>query len=304
MDTAVLLGSAAVGVAVPLLVWGAAMGSARSSDRARQNLGSAVPLTDEREVVLQQSAVDRAVLPTIRALSARARRLTPAGWVDSLQRQLRLAGSPRAWPLDRLLAAKMILGLVGVLTALLVIGSGLTGPKVLLSVVLGVGLFFVPDLILWGRAQERQTAIAFALPDTLDQMTISVEAGLGFDAALKRSARAGRGPLADEFEYVLGELRLGVGRNKAFRNLADRSSVPELRQFAFAVQQADEYGLPVAQVLRVQAAELRVKRRQRAEERAMKIPVKIVFPLVTCIFPTLFAVLLGPAVIRIARVLF
>jgi tight adherence protein C len=138
----------------------------------------------------------------------------------------------------------------------------------------------------------------------MDQLTISVEAGLGFDAALARVSTAGQGPLAEELRRLLGEIKVGVPRREALRHLLDRTEVQELRHFVLALQQAEEYGLPVARVLRVQAAELRIKRRQRAEEQAMKVPVKIVFPLVLCIFPSLFVVLLGPAVIRVMRTLF
>jgi tight adherence protein C len=135
-------------------------------------------------------------------------------------------------------------------------------------------------------------------------MTICVESGLGFDAALQRVGERGSGPLAEELGRTLSELSMGVTRREALGALVERTDVDELRRFVLAVRQADEYGLPVARVLRVQAGQLRARRRLEAEERAMKIPVKIVFPLVTCIFPSLFVVLLGPAVIRIVRTMF
>jgi tight adherence protein C len=197
----------------------------------------------------------------------------------------------------------MVLGIGGVIGGLqwgggVVIGGLMTG--------LLVGLFgySLPDLLLWSRGRERQDLIQKELPDTMDQLTISVEAGLGFDAALARVSTAGQGPLAEELRRLLGEIKVGVPRREALRHLLDRTEVQELRHFVLALQQAEEYGLPVARVLRVQAAELRIKRRQRAEEQAMKVPVKIVFPLVLCIFPSLFVVLLGPAVIRVMRTLF
>ncbi len=301
----VIFGAAAVAVSIPLLIFGLASAPRRRSRLVRQNLAAGERVVvDERQAMLATSALQRAILPAIRALAARGRRLTPAGWIETLEQRLALAGSPRAWSLERVLAAKLILGLAGAATAIYLLASEVTVVNVVVAVAAALGGYFAPDLILYGRAQERQQAIQLALPDTLDQMTISMEAGLGFDAALKRSADAGEGPLPDELHRILGELKLGVSRRKAFQNLAARSDVPELRHFVFAVLQADEYGLPIAQVLRVQAAELRVKRRQRAEERALKLPVKIVFPLVTCIFPSLFIVLLGPAVIRISRTLF
>jgi tight adherence protein C len=174
-----------------------------------------------------------------------------------------------------------------------------------MAAIIGVGVlgYAVPDLIIGSRGRQRQTQIGRELPDTLDQLTISVEAGLGFDAALMRVASTGTGPLAEELRRMLGELKVGVSRADAFRHLIDRTDVSELRHFALVLKQAEEFGLPIARVLRIQAAELRMKRRQRAEETAMKVPVKIVFPLVLCIFPALFVVLLGPAVIRVLRVL-
>jgi tight adherence protein C len=161
--------------------------------------------------------------------------------------------------------------------------------------------YVTPDVILWGRAKERQDLIRKALPDTLDQLTICVESGLGFDAAMKRVGGRGDGPLAEELRRTLNEIAVGVPRAEALVAMADRTDVPELRHFVLAVRQADAFGLPIARVLRIQASQLRVKRRQAAEERAMKMPVKIVFPLVACIFPSLFVVLLGPAVIRVMR---
>lgn len=160
----------------------------------------------------------------------------------------------------------------------------------------------VPDAILHARGRERQAAILKELPDTLDQLTISVEAGLGFDAALSRVAVSGTGPLAEELTRLLAEIKVGVPRSESLKKLLTRTDVYELRHFILALQQAEQFGLPVARVLRIQSGELRVKRRQRAEETAMKVPVKIVFPLVFCIFPALFVVLLGPAMIRVARV--
>jgi tight adherence protein C len=162
----------------------------------------------------------------------------------------------------------------------------------------------VPDLILWGRARERQDLIRRELPEVLDQLTVCVESGLGFDAALQRVGSKGAGPLSEELQRTLNELAVGVPRRDALGNLVSRTDVDELRRFVVAVRQADEFGLPVARVLRIQSRQLRERRRLSAEERAMKMPVKIVFPLVLCIFPALFVVLLGPAVIRVMRTLF
>ncbi|MGI8676471.1 MAG: type II secretion system F family protein, partial [Nocardioidaceae bacterium] len=149
---------------------------------------------------------------------------------------------------------------------------------------------------------ERKELTQTALPDALDLLTISVEAGLGFDAALAHVAKNTHGPLAEEFARVLQEMQLGSGRSEAMRALGERSSLPELRGFVTSMVQADAFGIPVGRVLRVQATEMRTKRRQRAEEKAQKVPVKILFPLIFCILPTLFVVVMGPGVISMMGV--
>jgi tight adherence protein C len=302
LPASVIVGAVAVGLALPLLIFGLSSSSEPRPDPVRLNLRSDRGITDQRQRVLQESALDRAVRPAIRSLATRARRFTPGGVIEKLEQRLRLAGSPQGWTLERLLALKVVIGILGLVTAIYYLTAAPSGLTVVIAPIVGLGSYVVPDLILWGRAQERQQLIATALPDTLDQMTISVEAGLGFDAALQRVAANTRGPLAQELARTLNEVKLGAGRQQALQNLAERTNVPELRHFIYAIRQAEEYGLPVAKVLRIQAGELRVKRRQRAEERALKMPVKIVFPLVLCIFPTLFIILLGPAVIRISEI--
>jgi tight adherence protein C len=212
-----------------------------------------------------------------------------------------LAGAPAAWPMERVLAAKLVLGGTGVLFGLFrFLGAPSAGGLFLLAALAGGG-YLLPDLLLHNTAGKRQKAIGLALPDTLDQITIAVEAGLGFDAAMARAGATGKGPLAEELVRTLQDVQAGMSRSQALKRLADRTNVAELRHFVLALLQADSYGVPVAQVLRVQAAELRVKRRQRAEEKAMKIPVKVIFPLILFILPAMFVVIIGPAAIRIGR---
>lgn len=283
--------------AVPLLVWSVA------GERNRTGAALAAAVADERQVLLRTSPLDRILLPVVRALGRRVRAVTPAGWVSSLDRRVRLAGSPAAWSVERALALKLVLAVTGGLALPVVTGAALS-PKLIGAAVVAAWVGYVlPDALLHARGRERQKLILRELPDTLDQLTISVEAGLGFDAAVARVATSGDGPLAEELRRVLAEVKVGVPRSDAFRRLLERTDVYELRHFVLALQQAEQYGLPVARVLRIQSGELRLKRRQRAEEEAMKIPVKIVFPLVFCIFPALFVVLLGPAMIRVARTL-
>jgi tight adherence protein C len=229
--------------------------------------------------------------------------LSPSGIATIMQRRLDVAGNPRGWTTDRMLAVKglglVTLGLLGAL-------AGLRSPE-LLVVAGGFGAiigFFMPDLLLRNSGQKRQQKIPRALPDALDMLTICVEAGLGFDAALAQVARYTHGPLALEFARALQEMQIGKSRTEALRSMAERTTVPELRAFVSAMVQSAELGIPVAHVLREQAKEMRVRRRQRAEEQAQKVPVKITFPLILCLFPALLVVLLGPGAIQIAHSLF
>jgi tight adherence protein C len=232
-------------------------------------------------------------------LAGLARGLTPAGTVARLDRLAATAGRPAAWPVPRLVAAKLVMALIAAALSVLVVLGNPAVPSVLLGVVVTGVAYVVPELLLWSRGQERQKAIQLELADTLDQMTIAVEAGLGFESAMARAGRNGKGPLAEELVRTLQDIAVGQPRRDAYLALAERTGVPDLRRFIRAVVQADAYGVSIADVLRTQAQEMRLKRRQRAEEKAMQIPVKVIFPLILCILPTLFIVLLGPAVLDI-----
>jgi tight adherence protein C len=234
-----------------------------------------------------------------RAGAGLVRALTPGGTVARLNRLAGTAGRPAAWPLPRLVAAKLVLAAVAAGLGLLVFSSNPGLLPGLLGVTVTAVAYFVPELLLYSRGQERQQAISLELADTLDQMTIAVEAGLGFESAMARAGRNGTGPLAEELVRTLQDIAVGQPRRDAYLALAERTAVPDLRRFIRAVVQADQYGVSIADVLRTQAQEMRLKRRQRAEEKAMQIPVKVIFPLILCILPTLFIVLLGPAVMDI-----
>ncbi|MFE4834306.1 type II secretion system F family protein [Arthrobacter sp. NPDC056691] len=225
-------------------------------------------------------------------------RLTPGGYVQKLDRLLALAGRPASMPLGRVLAAKPTLGLIGGLLGLYISSIGSTPIMKLVGIfVLFLG-YFIPDLMLYSKGQERQKAMQLELANTLDQMLISVEAGLGFEGAMARAGENGKGPLADELVRTLQDMQVGRSRRESYIALAERTNIPELRSFVQAVVQADTYGIAISRVLRVQAKVMRVKRRQRAEEKAMKLPVMILFPLLFFIFPVLFIAILGPAVIN------
>ncbi|MDT7786815.1 MAG: tight adherence protein [Pseudonocardiales bacterium] len=229
-------------------------------------------------------------------------RLSPAGVVMRLQHRLDLAGNPPTWTPDRVLAFKGIGLLFGAVL------GGLIGFRSVGWMLLGIAVgavfgFFLPDLLLLNAGQKRQEKVRRALPDALDMLTVCVEAGLGFDAALAQVARNTQGPLAQECARVLQEMQIGKSRNEALRALTLRTTVAELRAFVSALAQAGELGVPIASVLREQAREMRVRRRQRAEEQAQKVPVKILFPLIVCLFPAMFVVIIGPGAISIAKVL-
>ena len=299
---ALFFGASAV-VGATLILWRTLVADRGASRGASQNLfvGGA-PAVDLRQALLARSATDRAVKPTVASLARSARRLTPVGRIAALERRIVIAGGSQRWPLERVLAAKVALGLTGLAMGGLFVLRGPSAFNVLLAGGLVALGFWLPDILLQNRATKRQLAVQRALPDTLDQLTITVEAGLAFDASIARSARTSSGPLTDELRRVLQDTPAGMSRREALRGLADRVDVPELRSFTTAVSQAEQYGVPIAEVLRVQAKEQRTKRSQRAEEQAMKLPVKLLFPTVVFIFPVMFIVLLGPAAIQISGV--
>jgi tight adherence protein C len=244
---------------------------------------------------------DRVLVPALQRLTGFGRRLTPTDQADRIRHRLDAAGSPARWDTDRVLAFKALGLLCGAVLGLglpLLLGAGPL-PTVGIGVVVALLGYYGVDLWLYQLAYDRRETIQRALPDALDLLTISVEAGLGFDAALTQVARNTEGALADEFFRVLQEMQIGLGRAEAFRALAERTNVADLRSFVTAMVQADVFGIPIANVLRVQAREMRIKRTQRAEEQAQKVPVKILFPLIFCILPVLFIVVIGPAGISI-----
>jgi tight adherence protein C len=288
-------------LALPLLVF-SLVGGQGANGRVSRNLSAGlVPGNDLRRLVLGQSAAERLARPVVAALAGRARRMTPSGRLAHLERRLNVAGA--TWPIEYVLAAK--LAAAGFLGGAGAVWTALSPslPRAVVAVVAGAAGWFAPEAVLYGRGRERQLTVRHELPDILDQITVCVEAGLGFDSALARASKTHGGPLAQEIQRMLQDVRVGIPRMEALESMLARTDVAELRQLVHAVHQAETYGVPVAQALRAQAGEQREKRRQRAEEQAMKIPVKLVFPLVLCILPTLFIVVLGPAVLRFTRAL-
>jgi tight adherence protein C len=269
-------------------------------------LGSIDVAIDLKEAELNRSLTQRFVLPALSSFGSIARRLTNEDMRNRLNQKILLAGSPKGWDAERIVTVKF---LVGVAIPSLYIALSLLNGKLDVLAMVGSGLVFYagwfgPPSLLSARAFRRQENIRRELPDTMDLLTISVEAGLGFDAAVGQCITNIKGTLSDELARVMQEMQLGVARAQAFRNLDVRTEVEELKSFVLAMIQADQFGISVSRVLRAQAAQLRIRRRQMAEETAMKLPVKMIFPLILCVMPSLFVVVIGPGVIRIAENLF
>jgi tight adherence protein C len=231
--------------------------------------------------------------------TAFSHRVTPKGYAAWLDKQLAASGRPKDWPLGRVIMVKPLLALAGAVLGILLVAGSPTAINFVLAVGVTALSYFVPDLLIRNNAEKRREKIKLELPDTLDQMLISVQAGLGFETAMARAGQNGKGPLAEELIRTLQDIQVGRSRKEAYLAMAQRVDVPDLRSFVRAVVQADAYGIAIANVLNSQAKDMRVKRRQRAEEHAMKMPVKMLFPLIFSILPTLFIVVLGPTVMSI-----
>jgi tight adherence protein C len=258
-------------------------------------------ITNIREKQLLDSARDRIAAPIVSGLIGLAKRYTPVGYVEKTKKKLIISGRYDPIDHDRFLAVRVAtIAAIPVVLFVFWFVIDLHGRTRLLVAALTV-LFLVlgPDATLNRRVQERQEKIRRALPDILDLLTISVEAGLGFEQALDRTVKAVPGPLSDEFVRMLNEVRAGSTRAAAMRAIDDRTDVLEVRSFILAILQADTFGVSIGRILRAQADEMRVKRKQLAQERAQKAPVKMLLPMVFCVFPALFVVVLGPAVINI-----
>jgi tight adherence protein C len=246
-------------------------------------------------------ATDRLVRPGFARLARAVRRVSPTGTPARLQRRLDLAGNPQAWTVERILASKALGLIVGAATGVLILSAGNRLLGAIWLAAAAVGGFFLPDILLYNSGLKRQQTLQRSIPDALDMLTVCVEAGLGFDAGIAQVATNVEGPIAGEFARLLREMQIGRTRVSAFQELAQRTTVPELRIFVSALTQSDKLGIPLANVLREQSNEMRLKRRQRAEEQAQKVPVKILFPLIFCILPALFVVVIGPGAIQIAK---
>lgn len=253
-----------------------------------------------RDDELAKPLAQRTIGPIVLKTSGLLKRFTPVGYLEKKEQELVFAGHPGNLDAPAFVVIKLLTTIAGLIAAFLLLDFGADGTQRIMLFLMPIALgFFGPDAWLKRKIKDRQNAMLRALPDILDLLVISVEAGLGFDAALQRVVETVPGPLSEEFYRMLQETRVGVSRREAMRGLMNRTDLEELRSFILAMIQAEAFGVTIARVLRVQADEMRVKRRQRAQEKAFAAPVKITFPLIFCIFPSLFIVLLGPAAIQI-----
>src|SRR6476646_4117316 len=250
-------------------------------------------IQDVRDQEMLAPISERIVAPALEALAGFTTRFTPQGYREEIARKLVQAGNPSNLTVDQLQVLKLLGAVSGILwVPLIFVGLHLSGFMA----------FIVPDNIYLNRKiEDRQHDIAVQLPDILDLLVISVEAGLGFEQALERTTVAVPGALSDEFRRMLRETRFGATRAEALRAMDERADVPELRTFILAMLQADTFGVSISRLLRSQADEMRVRRRLRAQTQAQKLPVKMLFPLVFCIFPSIFVVILGPAFIQMSK---
>jgi tight adherence protein C len=296
--------AAAAAVAIILIALGLAGGSAVDPVQARLTQLGTMQARNLEEIELQQPFLDRTFRPLVGKLSGTASRFTSVSFTQTAEKRLAMAGNPGDLRVADWLGIKVISAVVFAILFFLVF-TFLLGTGAVLGVLIGlVGIMFgyiAPEFWLGRRVRGRQHAILLQIPDALDLLTISVRAGLGFDAALGKVVEKMNGPLTDEFRRALAEVRMGKARRDALRDIVPRTDVGPLTNFIGAIIQAEQLGVSISKVLQVQSEQLRIERRQRAEEMANKAPIKMLFPLVGCIFPSLFVVILGPAIILIIK---
>lgn len=304
MTPEILLAGLATFLAVALAIYGSVSGVAeRGRVRAALRAIEGYEAETLRQRELEAPLSQRLLQPFGQAFAAVGRRLVPTGYLDRIRQKLIHAGRGTPEELDRFRAlrvATLALAPVGLVAGFLLVPPPVE-QRVAAGLFLGLLAVLGPDAILNRQVQERQDEVRRTLPDLLDLLTISVEAGLGFEQALDRTVIAVPGPLSAEFARMLGEMRAGAGRADSLRTMSDRIDVPEVRSFVLALIQAETFGVSIARVLRNQADEMRVKRRQFAQERAQKAQVKMLIPMVLCIFPAFFLVVLGPAIIQVSE---
>ena len=305
MDPIALVVAGVAAGAILLIVIGLAGNSPVDPVQARLTQLGSMQAKNLEELELQQPLIDRTLRPLMARLSGRMSRMASSSFTQTTEKRLAIAGNPGNMRVADWLGIKAIGAIVGgIIFALLFVIPGVIGfvPFPINLIMIPVGVMFgytIPEFWLGGRVRKRQKAILLMIPDALDLLTISVRAGLGFDGALGKVVEKLKGPLTEEFRRALAEIRVGKPRRDALRDIVPRTEVQALTNFIGAIIQAEQLGVSISKVLQVQSEQLRIERRQRAEEMAAKAPIKMLFPLVGCIFPSLFIVILGPAIILI-----
>ncbi len=290
-----------------LIVIALAGGSSVDPVQARLTQLGTMQAKNLEELELQAPFIERTLRPLGARLSGRISGMASSSFTEKTEKRLALAGNPGDLRTADWLGIKAVGAVIGAILFLLLFGvAGLLKFPffigfLLLPVVGALFGYTIPEFWLGGRVKKRQKAILLMIPDALDLLTISVRAGLGFDAALGKVVEKLQGPLSDEFRRALAEVRVGKARREALRDIVARTEVVPLTNFIGAIVQAEQLGVSISKVLQVQSEQLRIERRQRAEEMAAKAPIKMLFPLVGCIFPSLFVVILGPALILIMQ---
>ncbi|MDZ5663813.1 type II secretion system F family protein [Nocardioides sp. zg-1308] len=299
-----MIGAALVFVAIALSL--SIIGVVTTERRGVARSVAAIQAMDRAPDIVKQELerpfAERVLGPLGDQLVGTGRKLVRADTAKKLHYRLNVAGNPEGWDVNRLIGLKVLgLSVLGGVGLLYLIGMDWPFYRVLLgTAAIAAFGYCLPNLLLYNAGSKRELLMRNALPDAIDLLTVSVEAGLGFDAAVERVARNTTGPLSEEFARLLQEMQLGVGRVDAMRAMAERSSLEDLKSFCLSMVQADSLGIPIGRVLRIQSQEMRTKRRQRAEEKAQQVPVRMMIPLVLFILPCLFIVILGPAGIQIA----
>jgi tight adherence protein C len=244
---------------------------------------------------------ERAIAPLLSKAAQLMLRINPRTTVESVSARLMAAGMRRTAP-TTIIASKGILAVGGFIFGLILGSAAAPKQAVVWGLLFALLGFVAPGAYINSRVRRRQASVAQELPDALDLLSVSVEAGLGFDGAVQKLTEHMDGPLIEEFELALGEMRIGEGRQEALKKMAERSASPEMSSFVRAIIQADQLGISLGRILRIQAGDTRLKRQMLAEEKAMKAPIKMLFPTVLFIFPAMFIVILGPAFLNIAKV--
>jgi len=294
----------AIGLAVVLILIGLSARDPREALQARLAEYSArEQAATLEEIELSLPFSERVIAPLVRSMAEFVKRFTPERTLEAARHKLDLAGNPQNWSASEFFGVRVLAAIV--LAALIFVVLSITdaeiGMRLLMTIVFALLGFFLPALLLGRRIRSRQSSIVKSLPDALDLLTVCVEAGLGFDQAMKKVSEKWDNELSRAFTRVLQEIQLGRMRREAMRDMANRMEVSEVTSFVAAIIQAEVLGVSMTKILRIQADQMRMRRRQRAEEKAHQASIKMIIPMVFLIFPSIWVVLLGPAILQVMQ---